>query len=150
MHSPTKGSGTCSREGNLPPRVPTCAAGVCTVEVEQSQASVEPSEPPRCHAWCMLGAMAFITFRASADLTWACNAHIDTHGTWCDSHGKGSKRGGLAYRAGILTVSRVCEDHFSRLSCPTHSSASAQACRRRRAVCHILFGFSIFYGRGYM
>ena len=58
-------------------------------------------EPPRCHAgaWCMLGAMAFITFRASADLTWACNAHIDTHGTWCDSHGKGSKRGGLAYHS---------------------------------------------------
>ena len=34
-------------------------------------------------------------------------------------------------------MSRVCEDHFSRLSCPTHSPASAQACRRRRAVCHI-------------
>ena len=41
--------------------------------------------------------MAFIAFRASADLTWAFNAHTDTHGTWCDDHGKGSKRGGLAY-----------------------------------------------------
>ena len=28
MHSPAKGSGTCSRESILPLRVPTCAAGV--------------------------------------------------------------------------------------------------------------------------
>ena len=52
----------------------------------------------------MLGAMTLITFRASADLTRACNAHIDTHGTWCDSHGKGSKRGGLAYHITTHTI----------------------------------------------